>query len=447
MNALRFVLKGAVLLMAVGLIVGATVLGVAYRALQPTPDEWAMSLRTGPWTHRLSVPVLLRWATHPLVLPLFDNRTLRTPAGRWYLRTARDGGVHAVCAPCQMHLSALGPGALRLNAVEVDVERDGPNGWRGTMTLGETSDAVRWTWRAQLVREGLRFQADLPSTPIAAMLAVFGDAIPELQHARIQGEAAFRVRGTVDAHGLRDWRITPSLSHVDVDGLGTEALRSAQPSHGPGCTLTDGSMQPLRGWLPRAVIAAEDQRFYEHAGYDLQEWLASWTRHTRGESKPRGASTITQQLAKLVYVGDERSPARKLREWLYAVEMERTLGKARILQLYLALAPWGAGTCGAPSAALQHLRKPASQLKLHEAAWLASLLTRPDPWLRNARTHVDDHRARASRVVDAMRPLALERRQAAMEVLQRWEPPHRALSQGVAGAKTHQRDVVNTPSL
>ena len=89
-------------------------------------------------------------------------------------------------------------------------------------------------------------------------------------------------------------------------------------------------------WLERAVIAAEDQRFAEHAGYDLAELRHAIEGNQRRDRAARGASTITQQLARLVYTGDERSLARKVRELLYAVEMERTLGKGRILRLYLA---------------------------------------------------------------------------------------------------------------
>lgn len=457
MNSARRMLKGISIMLAAALLVGTAVGAVALRALQPATDEWAMTVRTGPWSQRLSMPVMLRWATHPLVLPLLDQRTLSTRAGRWQLRTTREGAVKATCSPCLVHVPALGSGAVRLNAVQVDIQRDGPNTWRGLMTVGDGHDPLRLTWQAQLLREGLKLQGELARTPIAAVLNAFGDAIPEMRHARVQGDVAVRAQGVIDASGLREWRLTPALSHVDVDGLGTETLRWAQPAAGSGCAraahssehlsepLSEPSSKPLQGWLPRAVIAAEDQRFHQHPGYDLDEWLASWTRHARGGPRPRGASTLTQQLAKLVYVGDERSPTRKLREWLYAVEMERTLGKARILQLYLALAPWGAGTCGASAAALQHLGKPAARLTLQEAAWLASLLAHPDTRIRSVRTHVDEHRTRASRVVEAIRPLSRERREAAVAQLQHWTPPSARSRQNATGP--HHRDTVNMPSL
>jgi len=72
-----------------------------------------------------------------------------------------------------------------------------------------------------------------------------------------------------------------------------------------------------------------------------------------------GGSSLSQQLAKLIYTGDGRDHGRKLRELLYAVELDRTLGKARVLNLYLALAPWGNGVCGAtPRRSASCTRRP-----------------------------------------------------------------------------------------
>ena len=126
------------------------------------------------------------------------------------------------------------------------------------------------------------------------------------------------------------------------------------------------------------MIAAEDQRFFEHPGYELEAWVTVFKANQReGASRRSGASTITQQLAKLLSHRRRAHAARKLREWLYAAEMERTLGRGRILQLYLALLPWGDGICrrsrGAPPPPAE--RQP--QLKPREAAWLASLLINP----------------------------------------------------------------------
>jgi membrane peptidoglycan carboxypeptidase len=136
------------------------------------------------------------------------------------------------------------------------------------------------------------------------------------------------------------------------------------------------------------VIAAEDQLFFEHPGYDLVEIghaLRSNNQHAvqpvddaqLGVASIRGASTLSQQVAKLLVTRGERSPVRKLRELLYAVEMEQTLGKARILHLYLDNAPWGASVCGAQAAAHAYFAKRADQLTTEEAVWLAAMLHNP----------------------------------------------------------------------
>jgi membrane peptidoglycan carboxypeptidase len=147
-------------------------------------------------------------------------------------------------------------------------------------------------------------------------------------------------------------------------------------------------------------------------------------RNQRPGASIAGASTLTQQLAKLVVAGDERSAVRKLRELLYAVEMERTLGKARILQLYLALAPWGDGVCGAERAVRVHLgQRDASAVGPVAAAWLASLLTAPDAHLKAELAAGEIDTARVARVLDAVRPMRAERREKANLQLLFWSPP------------------------
>jgi membrane peptidoglycan carboxypeptidase len=128
--------------------------------------------------------------------------------------------------------------------------------------------------------------------------------------------------------------------------------------------------------VPAAVIAAEDQRFHDHAGYDTEE-IAALLAESSAERPKRGASTLTQQLARTLFTGGEKTVARKLREILYAVEMERTLGKARILELYLNTVDWGPGLCGARAAARAYFNKPPAALTPIEAAWLAGILRNP----------------------------------------------------------------------
>ena len=120
---------------------------------------------------------------------------------------------------------------------------------------------------------------------------------------------------------------------------------------------------------------------------------------------------MSQQVAKLLVTGGERSPVRKLRELLYAVEMEQTLGKARILRLYLDNAPWGSNLCGAQAAALHYYGKRADRLTAPEAVWLAAMLHNPaleaSRWASSGHINV----ARARWVAGNLRPLG--RRQGA----------------------------------
>ncbi len=429
-HALRRALLTTSVVLVTALIVAAALGAVAWRALAPMQGDWTHTVRLGPFTRAVSVPVLLRWGTHPLVLPLLNNRRVNTRAGTWLLQTTTGGNLHATCAPCVLRLPALGPAPTTLNSVVLDAMRGEPEAWLGTITLGThtqsvSSDAPTYpaivAWQAKLGRHGLQLKASLPPTPVASIIDVMGTAVPEAQTANVQGTFAFEARGVLNAQGLVQWRVKPALDGVVVTGLGTEALATAEPP--TQCTRAN-AINPTRveGWLPRAVVAAEDQRFFEHPGYDLDEVMSSWTRNQQPGTHTRGASTITQQLAKMVYTGDQRSAARKVREWLYAVEMERTLGKGRILQLYLAIAPWGGNVCGGDMAARRYLRKPSLALAPHEAAWLASLLAAPDAQLARAKQQGRIDHERVARVIEGYRPMPKAQRVLWVGAAKTWEP-------------------------
>ena len=174
------------------------------------------------------------------------------------------------------------------------------------------------------------------------------------------------------------------------------------------------------------MLAAEDQRFFEHTGFDAVELGAAFSTELRPGAVRRGASTLSQQLAKLIYTGDSKSHLRKLRELLYAVELDRTLGKARVLNLYLSLAPWGGGTCGADAAAWRHLGQTAHELDPFDAAWLASLLHNPDAELAQMARSGEANRPRVRWIVDHLRPLARTKRQALLNAFDDWAPPPQA---------------------
>ncbi|HET8732853.1 MAG TPA: monofunctional biosynthetic peptidoglycan transglycosylase, partial [Anaeromyxobacteraceae bacterium] len=129
--------------------------------------------------------------------------------------------------------------------------------------------------------------------------------------------------------------------------------------------------------LVRAVLASEDASFFGHAGFDWDEIQKAAERNWREGRTVRGASTITQQLAKNLWLGTERSWLRKAREALLAVKLERTLPKRRILTLYLDVAEWGEAVFGAEAAARHWFGTSAKDLSAAQAATLAAMLPAP----------------------------------------------------------------------
>ena len=135
--------------------------------------------------------------------------------------------------------------------------------------------------------------------------------------------------------------------------------------------------------LERMVIIAEDSRFKTHPGIDLIELREAWT-----AGGHRGASTLTQQLAKNLYLSPSRSLFRKLKEAVTAVRLEIALSKDRIMELYLATAEWGPGVWGVNAASEAYFGVPPARLSHAQAAALAATLPQPrtsNPAYRPAR--------------------------------------------------------------
>ena len=129
-------------------------------------------------------------------------------------------------------------------------------------------------------------------------------------------------------------------------------------------------------YLRQAVLAAEDARFYHHYGFDFREIARALDDYEQGK-RLRGASTITQQTAKNLFLWDGRSLLRKGLEAYLTVVLETLLPKDRILEIYLNLAEWGDAVFGAEMAAQQHYGKAAASLSREEAARLAAILPNP----------------------------------------------------------------------
>ena len=129
--------------------------------------------------------------------------------------------------------------------------------------------------------------------------------------------------------------------------------------------------------LVRAVLLTEDAKFWQHDGLDYEQIKESVEVNLERGEFARGASTITQQLAKNLYLSPSKNPARKLRELLIARRLEAELSKQRILELYLNVIEWGDGIYGAEAAARTYFRKSAAALSASEGALLAASIANP----------------------------------------------------------------------
>lgn len=152
---------------------------------------------------------------------------------------------------------------------------------------------------------------------------------------------------------------------------------------------SEGRSRPTLRWVPlsaisrevqHAVIASEDMNFFTHGGFDWGELRVAAQETLQDGKRLRGASTLTQQLAKNLYLSPSRNPLRKLKEWLLTRQLESTLSKRRILELYLNVVELGDGVYGVENAARHYWGIPASALSRRQAVELAASLPAPRRW-------------------------------------------------------------------
>jgi monofunctional biosynthetic peptidoglycan transglycosylase len=129
--------------------------------------------------------------------------------------------------------------------------------------------------------------------------------------------------------------------------------------------------------LKRAVIVTEDAAFFDHDGIDLEEIKASMEKNWEEGQFLRGGSTITQQLAKNLYLSPSKNPVRKATELLIARRLEAELSKQRILEIYLNVIEWGDGIYGAEAAARHYFNASAASLSAEQAAFLSAIIPNP----------------------------------------------------------------------
>jgi monofunctional glycosyltransferase len=183
------------------------------------------------------------------------------------------------------------------------------------------------------------------------------------------------------------------LSYSWITLPDVRALRTANPASTAFMRMradearADGKTATVKQkWLPlgrispvlqKAVLSAEDAAFWDHDGIDLNELQASMEVNWARGDFSRGGSTITQQLAKNLYLTPQRNPYRKVVELMIARQLEANLRKARILELYMNLIEWGDGIWGADAAARVYFGRSASELSVDQAALMAGAIINP----------------------------------------------------------------------
>ena len=159
-----------------------------------------------------------------------------------------------------------------------------------------------------------------------------------------------------------------------------------------------GRISPM---LRRAVLVAEDNQFYEHEGVDIEAMREAVKRDWDKRRLTHGGSTITQQLAKNLYLSPSRNPIRKVREYFIARALEKHLSKKRILELYLNVVEFGERVYGAEAASRHYFKVPASGLSSSQAALLAGCL--PNPRVMNPGNPNRRLRARQRMILSRMK--------------------------------------------
>jgi monofunctional glycosyltransferase len=146
-------------------------------------------------------------------------------------------------------------------------------------------------------------------------------------------------------------------------------------------------------YVKRAVLIAEDDKFWKHEGFDFDAMQKAIEKDLKEGKFKFGGSTITQQLAKNLYLSPSKNPLRKAREAIITWRMERTLSKRRILELYLNVVEWGEAIFGIEAAARHYYGKPAADITAEEAAQLAAVLPNPLKYKVNGRSSYVEKRA------------------------------------------------------
>ncbi|HVN71083.1 MAG TPA: monofunctional biosynthetic peptidoglycan transglycosylase [Desulfomonilia bacterium] len=162
------------------------------------------------------------------------------------------------------------------------------------------------------------------------------------------------------------------------------------------------TLRRISPYLIKAVIIAEDDKFWRHEGFDFEAMQQALEKDIEKRQFKAGGSTISQQLAKNLYLSPSKNPIRKIKEAIITWRMERALSKRRIVELYLNVAEWGDGIFGIEAAARHYYGKRASGLDPEEAARLAAVLPNPRRFIANGNSkYVQNRSARIYQIMVA----------------------------------------------
>jgi monofunctional biosynthetic peptidoglycan transglycosylase len=175
------------------------------------------------------------------------------------------------------------------------------------------------------------------------------------------------------------WITWPDVAVLATENPKTTAFIEAAKARGTDIRWRWVAANRISIELKKSVVVAEDLSFFSHNGFDTHELKLAAREAVKGK-RVRGASTITQQLAKNLWLTPSRSPFRKLREVVLTRQLEKHLSKRRILEIYLNVAQFGPDVYGAEAAARSYFGVPAAALTADQAAQLAAGLPRPSTW-------------------------------------------------------------------
>lgn len=212
------------------------------------------------------------------------------------------------------------------------------------------------------------------------------------------------------------WATFPDVAELREKNPDTTALIETRLSEAAD---SGKPAKRLQTWVPlekispnvvRAVLAGEDANFFTHDGFDYEAIQKAAEKNWEEGRFARGASTITQQLAKNLYLSESKNPLRKAREALITKALEANVSKWRILEIYLNVIEWGDGVYGVEAAAQTYFKTSAARLGPSQAAYLAAMIPNPRT-VYNPTTNPRNVKRRQRAILRGMRSIRLPKRQ------------------------------------